>query len=255
MLLLLTIVACSGDTPTVTRAEVSERVTLDSMARLGTWQMHATWSRTKSRDGAAPQTRATSMELLWVDLDHWCYSRLAGDVVESRMLVRDAVGWEQRGTGRWSAGRDPQALRTQLDTTWDPWDEALSWFAGRITYTPVGSEEIAGRKAEHYTLGLEPEPELKGKQKPKVAGPWKPTSLEGDLWVDQETAVRLQAKVKGAARGQGQEMQVELVLGVSGIGEDPGLPDPAGPAPAGAPPPGEGAGAGPGAEPGAEPAP
>lgn len=228
MFLLLTLLACSGDPPATTRAEVSERVTLDSMARLGTWQLHATWTRTKTREGTAPQVRATSMELLWVDLDHWCYSRLSGDVVESRMLVRDAMGWEQRGAGRWAAGRDPQALRTQLDTTWDPWDEALSLFAGRITYTPVGSEEIAGRKAEHYAVGLEPEPELKGKQKPKVAGPWKPTSLEGDLWVDQETAVRLQAKVKGVAKGQGQEQEVDLVLGVSGVGEDPGLPDPGG---------------------------
>ena len=228
MLLLLTLFACSGDTPTVTRAEVSERVTLDSMARLGTFQLHATWSRTRTREGAAPQARSTSMELLWMDLDHWCYSRLAGDVVESRMLVRDAVGWEQRGAGRWTSGRDPQALRAQLDITWDPWDEALSLFAGRISYTPAGSDEIAGRKAERYTVGLEPEPELKGKQKPKVAGPWKPTALEGELWVDQETAVRLQAKVKGTVKGQGQEQQVELVLGVSGVGADPGLPDPDG---------------------------
>jgi hypothetical protein len=227
MLPLLALIGCSDAPPPITRAEVSERVTLDSMQRLGTFQLRASWTRTRTRDGASPQVRTTGVELLWQEVDDWCYSRLDGDHVESRMMVRGGAGWALVGEAPWAAGKQAETLRAQLAITWDPWDEALSLFRGHVTYTRVGNEEVAGRAAERFQLSLTPEEPPKGKKpRPKVGGPWTPTELGGDLWVDQETAVRLQASVTGVATSAGQRQEVVLDLAVSGIGQDPHLPEP-----------------------------
>lgn len=214
-MLLTLLLACSDPPPQETRIHATGTLTFNTLEQLGPYRMEASVERTVHYAGGEPQTTLTTTQLAWRTPDEWELKRTRNGHPITHACVYDGKGWLATGDGRLNLLRDPDPLRADLTRTWDIWTDAFGSLADRFAYTEVGRETVSGRPAEHHQLSLLPPP-----TKTKGRRPWTPTAVTGDVWLDEATSLRLQAKVSVSAEGKGQTEEVALLLAFSDIGGD-----------------------------------
>lgn len=217
--MLLLLVACTAREPELTRPEAARVVTFGTLTALGSFQMESSVERATRYGDNPPQVVKTATELRWQDPDHWSLRTVRDGTVETRTVVWDAVGWLSTPAGRLERRPDAEPLRAALSRSWDPWAEALGAYEAQLQYEPMGTEEVAGRKAERFAVSLVPE-DPKKKRRPAVR------AVQGDLWLDEATSARLQASVTLTAESRDRTVDIQVLLAVSRVGEDLGLTDP-----------------------------
>ena len=92
--------------------------------------------------------------------------------------------------------------KTVRDEAWEPLRVYTSYFGERLSLKPTGSATHHGRNALKYQLRLGPGPELVGKD--TKDGAKRPVSLEGELWVDAETAAPVKCRLTGVLEVPGK---------------------------------------------------
>lgn len=227
-MVLFLLLACSGGEPAVSPPAAAQKTTFTTLRDLGSFRLGSSLERSVRYGESAPEVTLTASELAWQDPDHFAYTRLRDQRVESRLVVYDGVGWLSTGTGPWSRRGDPEPLRAQVARGWDPWTEAVGGFEDDFVFTDVGRDEVDGRRARRFELSLAPPPATAGKAPRRRSG-WVTTAVGGEVWVDEATALRLQARVQVEAEMRGQAQSITLLMSVTSVGGDVGVTPPEGP--------------------------
>lgn len=222
---LAALLACGRDgeeaaPPTLTTA--AERVTLGTVRDLGPCIVRGSLRRETAGPGI---TRASDQasELRWKDQDNWSWVLTRDGRTVEETLVWDAVAWTRTGERAFARKGDAEPYRVQLASVWDPW-ASLESFARQVVLTPGDVEDLEGRRVVRHVASLAPPPE-----RPRRG--WSVDAVEGTVWIDEATALRLQGDVTVSARDGDLRQTLHLAFSVTAIGSDPGLPTPPGAAP------------------------
>jgi len=219
--LLLAPLACSsgGDADAqLTLADASTDVTFASVEKLGPHHMVAMVERTDRRDTGEEQVADELTELSWQDWDDFHVKRVVDGSVERETIVSGGRPWVTVGD-RWEERDDAEPHRVQLRTTWNAWDAALGPHLDHIALEETGKDIIEGRDARTFKVVMKPDEERPHNKR------WgfQPQSIEGTVWLDAATAVRVKAAVVATSRRQDVLRTVRLQLQRSNIGEDQGV--------------------------------
>ena len=118
-------------------------------------------------------------------------------------------------------------MRVKVNEFWNVWDVALDKYRGRIKLVDPTPDVYEGRDAQRYTVALS---ELGARSK-KVAQRLRknglPVHLDGQVWLDSQTAVRLKADVTGVWQKGTKEEIVQFTMERTDLGttEEVGMPD------------------------------
>jgi len=230
-------VACTPEgPPAADLADASVEVQFESVDRLGPHRYLASIKHRTVRDDGGVSRTDEAVEIRWQDWDTFEYRRVVDAELQSAVVTVDGKPWTLRSRGRWEAREDAEPYRLDLRQSWNAWDQALEPFGDRVQLEEAGQELFEGRPVRRYRVSLAPEAERtastkKGKRRRKVHVPRHddgPVSLSGVVWVDEGTAVRLQAEVTGELTQRGRQRTIDLQLTRSGIGLDQGVSPPKG---------------------------
>lgn len=215
--------ACAGavEDAAVPLPAAAEKATFATVSGLGSYRLLADVRRSVGGDGAVPLVSTESVELRWSDSDNWSYVQRRDDRVRSEIRVRDSIAWANGGNGPLVNKGDAEPFRVQLAGTWDPWSWALEALSSGLLVTPEGVEIVEGRRAVRHAVAPAPPPE-----KPRRG--WTVTAADGEVWIDEATAVRLKGRVRIEAVSGAQKQDVALTFTFGGIGADPDASSPPG---------------------------
>ncbi len=220
---LLILLACAD--PPITADDVaplapaSKKVTFATVEELGSHRLDATIDRTNLVPDQDPVTTKEVIAVRWQDPDHWQARRSRDGAPIDQIVVWDHTAWEAVGKGPLVKRGDAEPYRVQLASTWDPWKAALESAAERLTLTATVLEDVDGRRAWRHAVSFLPLGE-------NVHANWRVTAADGEVWIDERTAVRLVGKVNVASQGKDRSREVLLQFAVSRIGQDVGVVDP-----------------------------
>ncbi len=223
MIAVLALVGCGGppsEAPPLLPV-AAERATFATVAGLGAYRLRADVRRSVGGGDAPAQVSTEAIDLRWRDPDHWSYAQRRDDRVRSEIVVWDAVAWTNGGDGPLVRKGDAEPYRVQLAGTWDPWSWALEGLSTGIRFEPAEVELVGGRRALRHTLVVAPPAE-----QPRRG--WTVTAVEGEVWIDEATAVRLKGTVTVDAVSGPRTQEVTLAFAMEGVGEDPEITAPRG---------------------------
>ncbi|NOY25518.1 MAG: hypothetical protein GXP62_06555 [Oligoflexia bacterium] len=200
--------------PEALLADASSDVTFASVEMLGPHHYLSSLTRTDSRQGVPDRVVDEVVEISWQDWDNFQVRRLVDGDPQRETIVADGHAWVKTGD-RWDARDDAEPHRLQLRTTWNTWDQVLASFQQHMKLVPAGDDIVDGRSASRYTLEMLPADQA---PRPKSWG-FQPISLQGTVWVDKATAVRLKVQLQAVSRRQGLTQSVRFTLQRSNIGE------------------------------------
>lgn len=211
--LFLAVLACSN-TPTTSKSDdllaASESATFENVTRLGPHRFESILRRESSFDG---QTTTEKVSMAWADWDNFQLQRFRNDRLRAENRVRRGKAFARSGKGRFRAARDAELYRVEMRHSASFWGRALEPFRGRVHAEHAESGTINGRPAQRYTLSLVDAP-------PPERGTH-PISLQGEMWLDEATAVRLSGRIEGhyLKNGvEGQDVLIALTLRRDAIG-------------------------------------
>ena len=197
---------------------VSEKITYDSVARMGAHHAIASITQTERRSGEVTYSSAETIEIAWNSWESFHFQRTLDGEVTFEAIVHQGRSATRSARSAWTNEFDGEAARLDVYTAWNAWDEALGTFIDRVGFEPLGPDTVDGRPAERFNVFLEPEePNKNGRKKKRKV--MTPTSLEGTVSLDSQTAVRLSADVRGTTSKGTVERDTELKIRRSKIGQ------------------------------------
>jgi hypothetical protein len=183
--------ACEQEPPPEQElAQAAEQVGFGDIANLGPHRLDASITRAVILDGERDERSQEQVQLVWRDWDNFQHARRRGGEIISQVIVEDGSARVRRADGSFEQASDVEPHRVELRMAWDVWGLGLSAFDESLQLDHLGEGILEGRSARQYQVGLVPD-----------AGPGNgrvvPVSLEGNVWLDELTAVRLMAEVTG----------------------------------------------------------
>ena len=213
------------DVEEVSLAQVSQEIQFQSVDHLGPHAYLASIQRTELRDDVVVTDSQEVFEIRWDGWDDFEVRRSVDGKLASALRVVDAVAWWQRN-GRWVNRGDPEPYRQELRMTWNGWEQALDLFRNRVALDQPEDGVVEGRAARRYEVSLAPPAAVGKARRRRRESEGGPVSLEGFVWVDEITAVRLVADVSGEVQRGGVTRRVHLKLARSAIGQDQNIERP-----------------------------
>lgn len=203
------------------RAQAAEEVTLQSAGELESYVLTARTDRTWTTTGGSARAVTEDFELRWDGPDTWALRTSRDGRPQQRVILYNGEPWSAAGDTPLSRRGDPEPWRVQLRQSWDPWILATESARDRIRLTEARADTYEGRPARVYTASLrEPPPGRKGRPA------WEPTLVEGEVWLDEQTAVRLSVELHLQAEGRKETLDVRYRARMEGVGADAGVPNP-----------------------------
>ncbi len=202
--------------------EASESVSFGDIAGLGPHRLEASITRAKIISGQREVTGREQLKLVWRDWDNFSMERQRNGRAVSHVEVEEGVTLVEKADGSMRLADDPEPYRVELRMAWDVWGHNLSVFSDDMELEYLGDGLLDGRVARQYGVALKPDASSSAHSRTH------PRSLEGSLWLDEATAVRLMAEVTGSWSGRRNAEivdEISLIL----VRTDFGLPDPAAP--------------------------
>ena len=197
----------------------ARRVTFATLEGLGPHRLDARITRTTQVEGAPPTEEDEAISLRWQDADHWQVTRRRGGKPVTEVRAWEGRAWLYTRGGAPVLHADAEPFRAALAAEWDPWTTALGAYADHLGLREVSQELVEGRMAHVYALELLDGEAGKGREVERV---------EGRVWIDELTAVRLVGDLQVDARHRGRVRSVRLRFAVVEIGGDPGVEPPPG---------------------------
>ena len=212
--------SCSDTAPKeapVTIEVVSQKITFDSVARLGSHQSIADISREYLSEGELQRSRTESIEVAWNSWESFHFQRrVNGERIFEAIVHADTHASRGR-RGPWRPEFDGEAARMDVYTSWNAWDQALSGFRERIAFEDVGTTVVDGRAAQRFKLNLLPPPKRRtGSAKHRQ---FEPHRIEGEVVLDKATAVRLRVEAIAIEKKGERTRKTTLKIRRTGIGQ------------------------------------
>jgi hypothetical protein len=219
---MLVLVGCKGCEESLVEeialTEISSEVQFASVKQLGPHRMSAQIQRKDERSGVITAENGETLLLVWQDEDYFSTQILRDGRTQSAVVVSAGVPYRQKRGKTWTEKEDAEPLRVDVYTTWNVWENALDLFNDRIQYTDPVEDVYEGRDTRRFSVSLNsPESGTKRDAKRRRKD-GEPILLEGQVWIDSATAVRLKAEVIGVWRRGELEKTVQLSLVRSDIG-------------------------------------
>jgi hypothetical protein len=209
--------SCEPSTPPDQElVQASREVSFGDIANLGAHRLEASILRSVVVDGTRQEGGQDQIQLVWRDWDNFQLARRRSGEIISQVLVDGGSARVRQADGRLVAASDVEPHRVELRMAWDVWSLGLSVFEGMMAFEHQGESQLEGRAASEYRVHLAGEG-------PQRVGRVVADSLEGSLWIDEVSAVRLMAEVSGRWHRVGQEEvvhEVEMIF----VRTDFGLP-------------------------------
>lgn len=234
--------ACAEPAEIQQLAEASTEVSFEAVDGLGPHHLLGRVRTTAHPATGTPFTTDEVLEIRWQDWDNFEYRRSTNGELTTALVTSGGVTWQREGDERWEERPDAEPYRVELRHAWSLWDTALEPFRDQMAFTDKGEERMEGREVRRYGLSLgssaaptpadappaEPTGKAPRRKRARPVAPVQPRALEGDVWVDAATAVRLMADVRGEAEHRGVRREIHLQLTRSEVGQDqPIAPPPA----------------------------
>jgi len=222
LLLPLSGLGChSGPAPEEQLASASAQVTFTSVEQLGPHHYVSSVQRTDSRPGSPDRVMDEVVEISWQDWDDFHVRRIMDGQAERETVVSGGRVWVKSGE-QWEPRDDAEPHRVQLRSTWNTWDEVLGSHSDHIRLVPDGDDIVEGRPASRFHLEMLPADQA---PRPRAYG-FQPTAIEGTVWLDEATAVRLKVELVATATRQALTRTTRFTLQRSNIGLDQGISPP-----------------------------
>jgi len=177
----------------VTIEHVSQKITFDSVARLGAHHAIADITRERSSQGELIRSGTESIEVAWNSWESFHFQRRVNGERTFEAIVHETIHASRGRSGPWRPDFDGEQARMDVYTSWNAWDEALPGFRERITFEDLGETVVDSRPARRFKLTLAPEP--KKRRGATQHRQYRPHRIEGEVVLDKATAVRLRADV------------------------------------------------------------
>lgn len=213
ILLLGFLSGCGGSPPTPEEdvlLQASESATFENVTRLGPHRFQSILVRESSLGG---HTTTEKVAMEWADWDNFQLQRFRNDKLRAESRILRGEAFARSGKGRFRRSKDAELYRIEIRHSASFWGRALEPFRGRVLAEHTESGIIDGRPAQRYKLSLaDGAPPRRGSH---------PVSLEGEMWIDEATAIRLSGKLKGhfLKNGvDGQDVLMSLTLKRDAIG-------------------------------------
>lgn len=215
------LLACSTpEAPPAERLQAAEHATLATAAELGSYQLTSEVSRTWTTKTGQVRSDVQSTELRWEDPDQWSFLIRRGERVVQRAVVFGGRPWTAMGDQPLTRQGDAEPYRVQLSSVWDPWTIALDQVHEQIELTELRSDALNGREVVVYKAGLKA-------LSPKARPTWKANSVEGEVWIDKLSSVRLQGDILVKSSGKQEDLEIHFQFQLGHIGEAVAITDPA----------------------------
>ena len=218
------LLACSEPSPPPVEqklAEASEEVIFASVENLGPHLYLSTLVREELRGERLESRHVEAAEILWEDWDNFSHRRLVDGRPVSELVVVEHRAWKRRAAGEWSRKADAEPYRVQLRSSWNAWEQAIAPFQDAIEWESVAIEELEGRETQRYRIFL-----AEGEKDAVRSRGLVPVSLEGEVWVDKATAVRILGEARGELSDDGYRRQFTIKVSRSQIGQEQGISPP-----------------------------
>lgn len=197
--------------------------TFASAEALGAYVLEARIMTTHTPDGGQPDVSEELTRLRWQDADHWQFVRERADTLLSETRVWDGQLWTATRDRELRLGHDAEVARVGLGQQSDPWARTLGPTAAQIAYIDLGIENVENRTTHQYRLELAPSAPGARKRQEVV-------SVEGRVWIDEETAVRMAGDITVSTQKKGGLTTRHLRFSMSRVGGDAGVHPPPAPA-------------------------
>ncbi len=196
--------------------DVSEQITFKSITNLGPHHMMSTITRTEQWEDGEEDEHSETIELTWNNWDAFHFRRLVDGKTMFESLVYDGQGYSRTQGATWTAALDPEPICLGLRTTWNVWKSAFDTFGDRIEYDEVSQSVVDTRAARQFRVMLAPAPEGKRIRRSRP----QPETIQGSVWIDEQTGVRLSASVTGVIQVSSARHLIQLDLSRSGFGSE-----------------------------------
>ena len=191
---VLVLLGCTSSTDSTlesgsqTLMEASQQVVFASTEQLGPHRLRSVLNQTEYHGEDIRNQHKEVLLIDWMDWDHWQATQLVDDEVVSEILIMDGACLERVGP-KYVERPDGEPYRVQLRSMWNQWDSVVRSFEPNTTWTYQSTMTIDGRKVQQYSAAhVAPS---------KSSATLFPKRFEGNVWVDEATAVRLLADVTG----------------------------------------------------------
>jgi hypothetical protein len=197
------------------RLAASARVSFGDIANLGPHRLEASLTRVVLLDGVKVQEGVEQTRLVWQGWDDFELSRLRDGELRTRVVASGGRGQALASDGTMRPVADLEPYRLELRQAWDVWTPAIGPIQDRVVFEHQGQALLEGRLVDQYALSVRPDDG--GPQSTRTV----PLGVQGTLWIDELTHVRLMADVTARTTRRGREERVQedhLVLVRTGFG-------------------------------------
>jgi hypothetical protein len=195
-----------------TLAEASQSVIFASTEAIGPHHFQSVLNRKEYRDGELETHSLESTEIFWQSWDSFEYSQTVDSETVLHVIVTDGAYWKKLYDGEWTSRDDAESYRVQLRQKWNVWERLTKPFVLGIKFQAAGLETLQDRETQHYTLHFDPLGQ-------SIQSSLKPISIEGDVWVDTQTAVRILGNVRSIQEDSRYRKELELKVSRIEIGQ------------------------------------
>ena len=208
--------ACAGEDSTnlveeKTLLTASQEVIFASTEVLGPHRFRSVFTQKEFHGEDVRNTHREVLSIDWMDWDHWQATHMVDDEVVMQVIIMDSQCLEHV-SGKFVKRPDGEPYRVQLRSMWNQWDSIMRHFEPHTTWTDNGTSTMEGRTVHHYTAVFkEPQDSTVGLS---------PRELAAQVWVDEQTAVRLAGTVEASLINGAYKKSVSLKVERSNIATD-----------------------------------
>jgi hypothetical protein len=212
--------SCEESTvPEAALPSISTEVQFASVKQLGPHRMSANIHRKDERGGQISIENDETLVLIWQDEDFFDSKVIRDGEIQSQVVVSEGVPYSRRRDGSWVRKEDAEPVRVGIYTTWNVWENALDLYNDRIVYSDPVADVYEGRDVRRYTVSLSDAEASSKRAARRKRRDGEPILLDGYVWLDGQTAVRLKAEVTGVWRKAELEKTVQLSMARTDVGQ------------------------------------
>jgi hypothetical protein len=223
----------------MTRDQAAKEVVFRTITELGSFVLNASVERRINSRIVAEAT-----EIRWEDPDVWLLLRYRDSRLTQKVLVHGGVAWV--GTESLEKKEDAEPYRVMLGESWDPWKLTMEPFEEQLVLTEVRKEQLEGRTVRVFQIAVRAEEApkeevikeeavkeeavkeeaVKERSVKRHKKGWVVETASGEVWLDEQTSLRLKGDVVVDATQGKQAQNLHLSFSISGIGESARVPNP-----------------------------
>ena len=197
--------------PEKTLISASQEVIFASTELLGPHRFRSVFEQTEFHGEDVRNTHREVLSIDWMDWDHWQATHMVDDDVVMQVIIMDSTCLE-KVSGQFVKRPDGEPYRVQLRSMWNQWDSIMRHFEPHSTWTDNGTSTMENRTVHHYTaVFTEPD---------NISVGLSPMELDADVWVDEQTAVRLAGSVEASLIQGPYKKSISLKVERSDIATD-----------------------------------